>query len=388
MKDELLNSKNEYNANCLARVVVEESKFEKKKREKLEEISEAKEKKAWEDFRNKHAGFRKRQRQDAGQHNTVPKGWRDRGKPSKRLKMTGRYQGPVQPDLNRGKEPQHRQLVEDGMDLGLWWEVSEGMCQRAGRLKKILELDKQRVLRRMETLELDRIISDLPAWWKIHDGGRELGGRHPIKKPSRSPNRDDTVTRCAGGAGGQQECVDSREGTDCNTGPAKITKNTAKHNLTGSRTTMSWYSHLTGLVGWWRRVEHEQTKLEDIRRRTEENSRKINECRRREGDRRNTFIQKLSKLTPSNLPNNGLTNRNNRILSSPYAKRKVGEGEHLEEFFSPAKKLRFQNTLKYWENIESENDATLYLTQRSGNLAELPRDLTANPEADNSFGGI
>ena len=58
--DELLNSKNEYNANCIARVCVDETKFEKKKREKMESIEESRDKKAWEEFKDKHAGNRKR----------------------------------------------------------------------------------------------------------------------------------------------------------------------------------------------------------------------------------------------------------------------------------------------------------------------------------------
>ena len=42
--DELLNSKNEYNANHLSRVIVDEDVYTKKKREKMEEIAELVEK--------------------------------------------------------------------------------------------------------------------------------------------------------------------------------------------------------------------------------------------------------------------------------------------------------------------------------------------------------
>ena len=45
-KDELLNSKNEYNSNCLARVTVEESMYERK-----EEEESVREKKAWNEFK-------------------------------------------------------------------------------------------------------------------------------------------------------------------------------------------------------------------------------------------------------------------------------------------------------------------------------------------------
>ena len=64
-KDELLNSKKEYNANCLTRIVVEEDRFQQKKREREEELKEVQEKKQWEDFRLLHKRAEKRVRQDA-----------------------------------------------------------------------------------------------------------------------------------------------------------------------------------------------------------------------------------------------------------------------------------------------------------------------------------
>jgi hypothetical protein len=63
-QDILLNSKNKYNANCLARVKVDESKYEQKSRERLEATEEAKEKEAWANFKNMKAGFRKRKEKD------------------------------------------------------------------------------------------------------------------------------------------------------------------------------------------------------------------------------------------------------------------------------------------------------------------------------------
>jgi hypothetical protein len=64
-KDILLNSKNEYNSNCLTRLTVDENKFEKKTRERLEAIDEAKEKEAWEKFKNRKRkeGFLKRKKE-------------------------------------------------------------------------------------------------------------------------------------------------------------------------------------------------------------------------------------------------------------------------------------------------------------------------------------
>ena len=65
-KDILLNSKNEYNSNCLTRLTIDENKFEKKTRERLEAIEEAKEKEAWELFKNRKRkeGFLKRKKEE------------------------------------------------------------------------------------------------------------------------------------------------------------------------------------------------------------------------------------------------------------------------------------------------------------------------------------
>jgi hypothetical protein len=70
--DDLLNSKNEYNANHLSRVVVEENAFEKKKKAKEEELKELAEKKEWETFRLAHKTCPKRLR---GKDTTIPNGW-------------------------------------------------------------------------------------------------------------------------------------------------------------------------------------------------------------------------------------------------------------------------------------------------------------------------
>ena len=53
-KDRLLNSKNEYMANCLTRICVEENKLDKKKREREEEMAEKEEKQGLLAFKMKH----------------------------------------------------------------------------------------------------------------------------------------------------------------------------------------------------------------------------------------------------------------------------------------------------------------------------------------------
>ena len=53
-KDQLLNSKNEYMANCLTRICVEENRFERKKREREEEEQEEKDKLRLFNFKERH----------------------------------------------------------------------------------------------------------------------------------------------------------------------------------------------------------------------------------------------------------------------------------------------------------------------------------------------
>ena len=43
--------------------------------------------------------------------------------------------------------------------------MTEDVCQRAGELRKYLDMDKQRMLRRMETFGEDQIVTDIwPRW--------------------------------------------------------------------------------------------------------------------------------------------------------------------------------------------------------------------------------
>ena len=127
--DELLNSKNEYNANHLSRVIVDEDAYTRKKREKMEEVAELEEKRKWEEFKKEKRTQPKRQR--VKEDESLPYGW---------------------------KEPQHKKLrrmeteveEDDTLDLSDWWLLVEGICGRAGILKRTLVKDKERFLRRME----------------------------------------------------------------------------------------------------------------------------------------------------------------------------------------------------------------------------------------------
>ena len=90
-KDELLNSKHEYNPICLARVEVEESMYKRKKREKKEEEKSVMEKKAWNEFKSSRGADKRRQEQD------VPDEWNQ---------MIGKRSRLDLDLLSTGREPQ------------------------------------------------------------------------------------------------------------------------------------------------------------------------------------------------------------------------------------------------------------------------------------------
>ena len=63
---------------------MDETRFERKKRERLEEAKEAREKKAWEEFRQKHTEHRNRKKDDEN----IPEGWRNAHQPRKKQRMS------------------------------------------------------------------------------------------------------------------------------------------------------------------------------------------------------------------------------------------------------------------------------------------------------------
>ena len=57
------------------------------------------------------------------------------------------------------------ELEEETLDVSGWWRMAEGMCTRAGNLRNQLEKETARVMRRMEVMELDGVMSDSQDWW-------------------------------------------------------------------------------------------------------------------------------------------------------------------------------------------------------------------------------
>ena len=126
----------------LSRAVVEENVFQRKKREIQEEAGEKEEKKRWEVFKANHKQQHKRRREQE----VVPEGWKT-GQNNKRLRRMS--------------------WESEVLDLAGCLRLAEEMCLRAGKLRRRICLDQARVLRKMETYSMDRIISETPAWWNM-----------------------------------------------------------------------------------------------------------------------------------------------------------------------------------------------------------------------------
>ena len=52
------------------------------------------------------------------------------------------------------------------VEMTEWWNMAEESCHRVGTLRRRLEKERASVLRRMEVLDSDKILSDSQAWWK------------------------------------------------------------------------------------------------------------------------------------------------------------------------------------------------------------------------------
>ena len=125
-------------------MVVDEDEFTKKKKQRMEEIAELEEKRQLEEFKKAKRQHMKRMRTE--QDDTLPECWKLHTQ-CKRLKRM---------------PPEEEEIL----DMTGWWNMAEGMCLMAGNLRMRLEKDTARVLRRMEGMGIDRILSDSQDWWK------------------------------------------------------------------------------------------------------------------------------------------------------------------------------------------------------------------------------
>ena len=134
----MLNSKNEYLANCLSRVQVSEDRFERKMRE-LREDDEEKEHQA------RVAKLRNERTSGAGDKNEEQKDDQPSGRSILDLIKMKR-----KPAMKAGPAGKRRKVMTEDTDINikLFLEVAEEMCMRAGKLKAMLKKDLQRMERR------------------------------------------------------------------------------------------------------------------------------------------------------------------------------------------------------------------------------------------------
>ena len=136
---------------------------------------------------------------------------------------------------------------------------------------------------------------------------------------------------------------------------------------------------MVGLVGWWRRVELESTKLET-------KIRKLEEDRRKKEENKLEFLRKFypnisttpggsEKLKSGKKTLNFLTHpseryRQDEFSFSPHAKRKTGGGGHIgaHTLASPSKKLKFTKQLSFWR----EKSGIGYLVGPDSQVADNP----------------
>ena len=106
----------------------------------------------------------------------------------------------------------------------------------------------------MASLEQDKHLLDIGNLWKLEQEDTHLeeglGARHPVNKPNSTPRQLEE----------QHQHADMPKPSFC--GVAS----------TGGGQKRDWSVHLTGLVGWWRRVESTQTKEDEKIRKFRENS--------------------------------------------------------------------------------------------------------------------
>ena len=69
------------------------------------------------------------------------------------------------------------------LDLATWLEKAEQRCIRAGTNKLMIDSNKRRTLRRMETYQLDIAMMDLPEWWGKMEMDLATRCEEPVPNP-------------------------------------------------------------------------------------------------------------------------------------------------------------------------------------------------------------
>jgi hypothetical protein len=208
----------------------------------------------------------------------------------------------------------------------------------------------------MTNLEQDRTLLEIRNLWEIELGEENedthleerLGARHPINKPNTTPRQMDATpmkintvpginkqaTCVTGGGRGARHPVNKPNSTPRQLegqhqhaggqdGRGEQHQHAGKPNTSfgvGGRS--DWSLHLTGLVGWWRRVENAHTKQDEKNRKVRENKKKMSVAKLSFVKR---FFPTVTNPTPGNVtcPNSAndmKTRKLNSVILSPATK--------------------------------------------------------------------
>jgi hypothetical protein len=235
--------------------VVDEDEYTKKKRQRMEEVVELEEKRKLEEFKKTKRQQMKRMRNEDDE--TIPEGWKVHTA-CKRLK----------------RMPEEE---EETLDVSGWWRMAEGRSARTGILSNQLEKEKARVLRRMEVMELERIISDSQGWWirSLAWAGIETPPQYPKTINASGSYQDQNIREVPLSTIQQEEQAPL----------TSIHQEEQAHQISIQQEIL-WSDKLVGYVGWWRMVEKEGEK-EGLAK---------DKDRRKEGDRKRKTDAKVSFL--------------------------------------------------------------------------------------------
>ena len=302
-KDQLLNSKNEYLSNNIARVTVDQDKFERKKNELEEERKLLAEKEMFEDFKMKKR---------------VPK---KRGRASHEEALT------AEPECKKIRKDSNwfeRDEQWEAMDLGNWLEKAEARCNRYGLLRIRMQVEREEVLRKMENMRNE----------SLQDVGEDVldGWRASIKVVS-------------GGTGDHTATVENV--ISAGEILSKGWKNPKDKNQNKNKE-----YNLVGLLGWWRRIEKLEEKFwnDSAMKKQEENIKrmhfqsKINFVRKMSGSVRKTEPNESGKPDEVDKPTRGYLEPKRKLFP-------------VEELAGSPNKIRktnasFTSTWRFWVGKE------------------------------------
>jgi hypothetical protein len=336
----ILNSKNEYASNCLARVCVDMDRYERKRLERLEEEQEKTDLRKLEEFKAKHKRPKRSSPEERAEEAEV-------AVKKRRVSLHNEVQ------LGRDEA--------DDLDLGLWLLKGEERCIRVGNLKSRLAEERLEVLKKMrewatnhqekgsrmrETVWTDMAMGVASgraepspevevlgvATHMAVDG--VVGGRHPRNKPNTRSclkGRDTALNMDTGVATGIAEPSSKSK--------SQLARDCADYTL-------------TSYAAWWRRIEKLEAKFEKEIRKEEDIRRKKLEENRRRKEEKEGFVR---KFFPSCSNSPGGTFRLRREGQNINSTGSVAVGKNSDSIHTTSTTLPFMKNYVLQEKVISDS---------------------------------